>query len=96
MTGTAANPPRLVVLDTSALQQNDWMRIGDGSLAEYAQVDVPPVAEDTLVPLHLPLNRTHAVRATPSSKLRARWQEARNARRRSGNGVARRRAGNHH
>jgi phage tail sheath protein FI len=60
LTGTAANPPLLVVLDASALAANDWVRIGDGSQAEYAQVDVAPVGENTVVPLHLPLSRTHA------------------------------------
>ena len=64
LTGTVANPPLLVVLDAAALAPNEWVRIGDGSAAEYAQVDVAPAAEDTLVPLHLPLNRTHAIGVT--------------------------------
>jgi phage tail sheath protein FI len=61
LTGTVANQPLLVALDASTLKADDWIRIGEGSAAEYAQVDVPPVAENTLVPVHLPLNRTHAV-----------------------------------
>src|SRR5437870_3799476 len=71
LTGTVANPPLLVVLDASALQANDWVRIGDGSTAEYAQVDVAPVGEDTLVPLQLPLNRTHALNDTVEQFARA-------------------------
>ncbi len=63
LTGTAANPPLLVVLDASApaLSADDWIRIGEGSDAEYAQVDVKPVTETTLIPVHLPINGTHAI-----------------------------------
>src|SRR5262249_38319162 len=37
-TGTALNPPLLVVLDGTNLTQNHWIRIGDGSDAEYRQI----------------------------------------------------------
>lgn len=58
-TGTAANPPPLVVMPDTLLGVNDWTRIGDGSNAEYRQVAVAPIVEDVLVPLHLPLGHSH-------------------------------------
>lgn len=65
LTGTLANPPLLIVLDASAFQpglkSDSWIRIGDGSAAEYAQLDGLPVSETSLVPVHLPINRTHAI-----------------------------------
>ena len=59
LSGVAANPPLLVVLDGAALAPADWIRIGDGSRADYQQVDAAPVPEDTLVPIHLPFARSH-------------------------------------
>jgi len=59
-TGTTANPPLLVVLSSANLAVNDWVRIGDGSPSEYVQVASAPVAETVLVPLALPLARSHA------------------------------------
>ncbi|MGE5097191.1 MAG: phage tail sheath C-terminal domain-containing protein [Betaproteobacteria bacterium] len=57
--GTAANPPPLVVMPDANLAQNDWIRIGDGSGAEYRQVALVPVAETVLLPLQLPLGHSH-------------------------------------
>jgi phage tail sheath protein FI len=59
-TGTAANPPFLLVLPDPELGQNDWIRIGDGSNAEYRRVTVNPVVDTVAVPLSLPLSRSHA------------------------------------
>lgn len=59
-TGTPANPPLLVVLDGTNLAQNDRIRIGDGSDAEYRKINAPLAAEDVLVPLNFPLSRSHA------------------------------------
>src|SRR5262245_7300083 len=59
-TGTALNPPLLVVLDGTNLAQNDWIRIGDGSDAEYRRINAPLTAETVLVPLSFPLSRSHA------------------------------------
>ncbi|MGH8066277.1 MAG: phage tail sheath C-terminal domain-containing protein [Candidatus Entotheonellia bacterium] len=59
-TGTAVNPPLPVVLSGTNLQQNDWIRIGDGSDAEYRQIIAPLAAEDVLIPLNFPLSRSHA------------------------------------
>jgi phage tail sheath protein FI len=58
--GTAANQPLLIVLDGQALLADDWVRVGDGSAADYHQVDVAPVADTSLVSVHLPLHRSHA------------------------------------
>lgn len=58
--GTVANPPALVVLPVIGLNANAWVRIGDGSTAEYRQAVGSPVSEDVLVPLQLPMSRTHA------------------------------------
>ncbi|MGH8248622.1 MAG: hypothetical protein ACREUU_19610, partial [Gammaproteobacteria bacterium] len=58
--GTAANPPLLVVLDGTNLAQNDWIRVGDGSDAEYRQIAAPLTNENVLVPLSFPLSRSHA------------------------------------
>ena len=49
-----ASPPPLVVLAVAGLADDDWIRIDDGSGAEYRQVDGAPVAETVLVSLHLP------------------------------------------
>ena len=58
-TGTGANPPLLVVLDGTNLTLNDFIRIGDGSDAEYHRVASPLAAEDVLVPINFPLSRSH-------------------------------------
>jgi Bacteriophage tail sheath protein len=58
-TGTAANPPGLIVMPDTSLGANDWIRIGDGSGAEYRQVAGAPANEDVLVPLDLPLGHSH-------------------------------------
>jgi phage tail sheath protein FI len=62
LTGTAANPPALVVLDTfpvPAAPPDTWVRIGDGSTAEYHKVAATPAKDTTLVTLNFPLSRTH-------------------------------------
>ena len=59
-TGTAAAPPPLVILPNSGLAAADWVRVGEGSNAEYHRVDAAPAAETVLVPLALPLARSHA------------------------------------
>ena len=61
LTGTSANLPTLVVLDASALAKDDWIRIGDGSQAEYRQVDVNTSTDTTLVAMNFPMNRSHKV-----------------------------------
>ena len=64
-TGTAMNPPPLYVLDAAnlgktPLGENPWIRIGDGSTAEYRQLDVDPDTTNlTHVPLNFPLSRSH-------------------------------------
>jgi len=58
-TGTAANPPPLVVMPDANLSVSDWLRIGDGSNAEYRQIAIAPTVEDVLIPLHLPLGHSH-------------------------------------
>jgi hypothetical protein len=58
--GTAAVPPSLVILQVTGAAVNDWIRIGDGSSAEYRRLAAVPVTEDVMVPLALPLSRSHA------------------------------------
>lgn len=58
-TGSSATPPPLVILPGAGLATDDWVRVGDGSNAEYRQADAAPVAETVLVPLALPLARSH-------------------------------------
>ena len=58
-TGSAAAPPPLLVLPVTGLVADDWLRVGEGSAAEYRQVTAAPVAETVMVPLHLPLSRSH-------------------------------------
>ncbi len=58
-TGTAANQPPLIVLPDPNLALNDWLRIGDGSAAEYRKIALAPTNETVLVPLHLPLGHSH-------------------------------------
>ncbi len=60
-TGTVANPPPLVVLPDSNLAKDDWVRIGDGSIAEYPKVAAVPAAEKVLVPLSMLLAHSHDV-----------------------------------
>lgn len=64
-TGTAANPPLLLVLPDAKLSKNAWIRIGDGSEAEYRKVTINPVLDTVAVPLALPLSRAHADPAGP-------------------------------
>lgn len=62
--GTSANLPLILVLPDANLKVGDWVRIGDGSSSEYRQVvappPAPPAAQAVEIPLHLPLNRSHA------------------------------------
>jgi phage tail sheath protein FI len=63
-TGTAANRPRLYVADPLNLAANDWVRVGDGSAAEYHQIGtVAGAAANTHVPLGHPLSLGHATAA---------------------------------
>lgn len=60
LTGTLGNLPLIYALDISALSVNDWIRIGDGSRAEYRQVAaLGTPATNTHVPLSLPLSFAH-------------------------------------
>lgn len=63
-TGSAASPPTLVILPGTGLAGNDWVRVGDGSAAEYREVATAPVAETVLVPVALPLSRSHHAGST--------------------------------
>lgn len=58
-TGTSANLPELLALPASGLAAGDWVRVGDGSDAEYRQVAAAPGNNDVMVPLALPLTRSH-------------------------------------
>jgi len=62
-TGTVANSPLLYVLDPANLSNvapHNWIRIGDGSPAEYKQVAaIGAVANNTHVPLNFPLSFLH-------------------------------------
>jgi len=58
-TGSAASPPELVALATTGLGTNDWLRIGEGSTAEYRQLASAPGPQTVMVPLDLPLARSH-------------------------------------
>lgn len=61
-TGTAANLPLIYVLDVSELNIDDWIRIGDGSNADYRQVAAVGTAiNNTHVSLNFPLSFSHAV-----------------------------------
>ena len=59
-TGTAANLPLLLVLPDTELTANDWIRIGDGSDAEYRQAAVITTPNNVAIPLSLSLSRSHA------------------------------------
>lgn len=58
-TGSGAAPPALVVLPSAGLGAGDWVRIGDGSTAEYRQATGGPVASDAVVATDVPLSRSH-------------------------------------
>ena len=58
-TGTVISPPLPVVLPSPNLALNDWIRIGDGSDAEYRQITAAPVPDDVTIPLGMPLSRAH-------------------------------------
>jgi hypothetical protein len=69
--GTAANPPALIILPVTGPNTNAWARIGDGSEAEYRQAVGASAPEDVLVPLHLPMSRTHAPGSAALQRTRA-------------------------
>ncbi len=75
-TGSAVSPPSLVILAVAGLGNGDWIRIGDGSTAEYRQVDGAPAVETVLVPVHLPLARSHAAGENVSRFARAVFGQA--------------------
>jgi phage tail sheath protein FI len=75
-TGSAVSPPSLVVLAVAGVANGDWVRIGDGSTAEYRQADGVPAAETVLVPVHLPLARSHAGGENVSEFVRAAFGQA--------------------
>jgi uncharacterized protein len=75
-TGSAVSPPSLVILAVAGLANDDWVRIGDGSTAEYRQADGAPAAETVLVPVHLPLARSHPAGENVSEFVRAAFPEA--------------------
>jgi phage tail sheath protein FI len=58
--GTTAALPLLYVLDPGNLLANDWVRIGDGSRAEYRQLAANPGANPRHIALNFPLQRGHA------------------------------------
>lgn len=57
-TGTSAAPPPLLAL-ASGLSNGDWIRVGEGSNAEYRQLAANPGLDDFMVVLDLPLARSH-------------------------------------
>jgi phage tail sheath protein FI len=56
-TGSAATQPGIVVLDPGALAPGNWIRIGDGSPAEYRQFD-SSAPDKTMVVLQQPLSHS--------------------------------------
>jgi phage tail sheath protein FI len=56
-TGTAGNPPPLYLLDPTGLNAGDWVRIGDGSAAEYRQIGALGTASH--IPLAFALDFSH-------------------------------------
>lgn len=58
-TGSGAAPPPLVALATTGLGTGDWLRIGEGSSAEYRQLAGAPAADTVMVAVDLPLARSH-------------------------------------
>jgi len=73
-TGSAINPPPLYVMDPANFTIGDWVRIGDGSRAEYLQV-ANIGANERHVSVNFPLHNAHAaasvVRARPVTNLAA-------------------------
>ena len=63
-TGSAATPPVLVILPVTGPAAGDWVRVGDGSTAEYRQAAGASVAETVVVPVHLPLEPIASRRRT--------------------------------
>lgn len=65
-TGTAASPPALSLLKKSVLPSGAaWFRVGDGSTADYVQVDTVNAAPaDNYVSLNFRLSRSHLQGAT--------------------------------
>ncbi len=61
-TGTVPDPPLLFVLNSAGLTAGtDWIRIGDGSLAEYRMVDsINTAPANMLLPLAFSLSLSHA------------------------------------
>jgi phage tail sheath protein FI len=59
-TGSGATPPALLVLPGTGLATGDWVRVGDGSDAEYRRVAAAPAADTVAVTVDLPLARSHA------------------------------------
>ncbi|GAF48254.1 phage tail sheath subtilisin-like domain-containing protein [Rhodococcus wratislaviensis] len=61
-TGSAAAQPPLVLMPSTTISANDWVRIGEGSNAEYRQAQAAPGTdpEKVLVAVDLPLTRSHA------------------------------------
>ena len=58
--GTNAAPPLPYLLSTDNIANGTWIRIGDGSNAEYRQADVVTAnTANTHVPLDFPLSRSH-------------------------------------
>jgi phage tail sheath protein FI len=55
--GTGVNPPFVYVGHAGALAPNEWIRIGDGSRAEYHQIAA--IGNRTHVALSMPLNFAH-------------------------------------
>lgn len=60
--GTAVNQPRIYVLDPANFADHDWIRIGDGSRAEYRRVE-PHLTAQQHVALNFPLHFAHAAAA---------------------------------
>jgi len=59
--GTAINLPLLYALSVNSLNDNDWIRVGGGSRAEYRQIAVGGVgANQVHVALNYPLALSHA------------------------------------
>jgi uncharacterized protein len=56
-TGTAGNPPALYLLDPTGLNAGDWVRIGNGSAAEYRQIGALGAASH--IPLAFALDFSH-------------------------------------
>ena len=74
-TGSAASPPSLVILAAAGLNDGDWLRVGDGSTAEYRRVDGAAATETVVVPVHLPLARSHAAGEPADEFVRAMFPE---------------------